>query len=217
MKPAAVAAATVCITRYNDQTWAQRTAWLAANPGYACIYKSPVAIKSDIPYEASLFVLEMNNDTNRIMGVGRIVNEIRADRSYRMYEDQNYNRYTYLGRQRLDRAVIVRSRANARVLETLERMLFYGARHAKRGHGIHELPVRIRKNRPGFSFTHFFAELFGEPRFSAPLLTAPLLPAPLLTAPLLSGEPTGEPTGEPRFSAPLLTAPLLTGEPMFSK
>jgi len=101
----------------------------------------------------------MNNDTNQIMGVGRIVNEIRADRSYRMYEDQNYNRYTYLGRQRLDRAVIVRSRANARVLETLERMLFYGARHAKRGQGIHELPVRIRKNRPGFSFTQFLFKL----------------------------------------------------------
>ena len=179
MKPAA---ATVCITRYNNRTWEQRTAWLAANPGYACIYKSPVAIKSNIPYEASLFVLEMNNDTNRIMGVGRIVNEIRADRGYRIYEDQNYNRYTYLGRQRLDRDVIMQSSVHARVLETLERMLFYGSRHAKRGHGIHELPVRIRKNRPDFSFTHFFAELFGEP------------------------------TGEPRFSAPLLTAPLLIGE-----
>jgi hypothetical protein len=156
----AVAAATVCITRYNNRTWEQRTAWLAANPGYACIYKSPVAIKSNIPYEASLFVLEMNNDTNRIMGVGRIVNEVRADRGYRIYEDQNYNRYTYLGRQRLDRAVIMRSSVHALVLETLERMLFYGSRHAKRGHGIHELPVRIRKNRAGFSFTHFFAELF---------------------------------------------------------
>jgi len=173
----------VCITRYNNKTWEQRTAWLAANPGYACIYKSPVAIKSDIPYEASLFVLEMNNDTNRIMGVGRIVNEIRADRGYRIYEDQNYNRYTYLGRQRLDRADIMRSSVHARVLETLERMLFYGSRHAKRGHGIHELPVRIRKNRSGFSFTHFFAELFhGEPRFSAPLLPAPLL----------SGEPENQ-------------------------
>jgi hypothetical protein len=153
-------AVTVCITRYNNKTWAERTAWLAANPGYACIYKSPVPIKSDIPYEAPLFVLEMNNDTNRIMGVGRIVNEVRADRSYRIYDDQNYNRYTYLGRQRLDRADIMRSSVHACVIETLERMLFYGARHAKRGHGIHELPVRIRKNRPGFSFTHFFAELF---------------------------------------------------------
>jgi hypothetical protein len=79
------AAFTVCITRYNNKTWAERTAWLAANPDYACIYKSPVPIKSDIPYEAPLFVLEMNNDTNRIMGIGRIVNEVRADRAYRIY------------------------------------------------------------------------------------------------------------------------------------
>jgi hypothetical protein len=119
-----------------------------------------VPIKSDIPYEAPLFVLEMNNDTNQIMGVGRIVNEIRADRSYSIYADCNYNRYTYLGRQRVDRADIMRSRPDARVLETLERMLFYGARHAKRGQGIHELPHRIRNNKPGYSFTQFCAGLF---------------------------------------------------------
>ena len=153
---------TVCITRYNNATWAERTAWLAENPDYACIYKSPVPIKWNIPYESPLFVLEMNNDTNRIMGVGRIVNEIRADRSYRIYSDQNYNRYTYLGRQRLDRAVIMQTITNAIIIETLERMLFYGARHAKRGQGIHELPARIRNNKPGFNFTHFFAGLFAS-------------------------------------------------------
>lgn len=151
---------TVCITRYSNATWAERTAWLAANPQHACIYKSPVPIKLCIPYQAPLFVLEMNNDTNQIMGVGRIVNEIRADRAYRVYADQNYNRYTYLGRNRVDRAVIMQSRINARVIETLERMLFYGGRHAKRGQGIDELPVRILKNKPGYSFVHFFAALF---------------------------------------------------------
>ena len=151
---------TTCITRYNNQTWSERSAWLQENPDYACIYKSPVPIKSDIPYEALLFVLEMNNDTNQIMGIGRIVNEIRADRSYRIYCDQNYNRYTYLGRQRVDRTVIMQSKENARIIETLERMLFYGGRHAKRGQGIHELPARIRNNKPGFSFTQFCSSLF---------------------------------------------------------
>ena len=157
---ATTAAFTVCITRYNDQTWGERAAWLVANHEYKCIYKAPVAIKSNIPYEAPLFVLEMNNDTNQIMGVGRIVNEIRADRSYSIYADKNYNRYTYLGRQRLDRADIMQLKMGARIIETLERMLFYGGRHAKRGQGIHELPARIRNNRPGYSFTQFFADLF---------------------------------------------------------
>ena len=158
--PAFPKAFTVCVTRYNNATWTESRAWRAANPDYACIYKSPVAIKAGIPYEAPLFVLEMNNDTNQIMGVGRIVNEIRADRSYRVYADQNYNRYTYLGRQRVDRAVIMQSRINARRIETLERMLFYGARHAKRGQGIDLLPVRIRANRHGFNFTQFITSLF---------------------------------------------------------
>jgi len=162
IRPEPGQAATVCITRYNNQTWSERTAWLAANPDYACIYKSPVPIKPHIPYETPLFVLEMNNDTNQIMGIGRIINEIRADRSYRIYTDQNYNRYTYLGRQRLDRADIMRSNINACVIETLERMLFYGARHAKRGQGIHELPVHIRNNRHGFNFTQFFTEIFNR-------------------------------------------------------
>jgi hypothetical protein len=156
---ASITAFAVCITRYNTRTWTESRAWLASNTDHACIYKSPVAIKAGIPYEAPLFVIEMNNDTNRIMGVGRIVNEIRADRPYRVYADQNYNRYTYLGRQRVDRADIMRSSINARVIETLERMLFYGARHAKRGQGIDLLPVRIRKNKPGFNFTQFIASL----------------------------------------------------------
>lgn len=104
----------------------------------------------------------MNNDTNQIMGVGRIINEIRADRPYRVYADQNYNRYTYLGRSRLDREVIMQSKVNACIIETLERMLFYGGRHAKRGQGIDELPVRILKNKPGYSFVQFFAGLFND-------------------------------------------------------
>ena len=39
-------------------------------------------------------------------------------------------------------------------------MLFYGARHAKRGQGIDLLPVRIRAHRHGFNFTPFIASLF---------------------------------------------------------
>ena len=135
---------TICVTRYNNATWRERTEWLAENPEYKCIYKSPVAIKSNIPYESPMFIIEMNNDANQIMGVGRIINEIRADRSYRVYSDQNYNRYTYLGRQRVDRADIMQSTQNAVIIETLERLLFYGALHAKRGQGIHELPAHIR-------------------------------------------------------------------------
>ena len=148
---ARITAYTVCITRYNNQTWAERTAWLSAHPEYACIYKAPVAIKPNIPYESPLFVLEMNNDTNQIMGIGYIVNEIRADRSYRMYTEQNYNRYTYLGRRRVDRAALMQSKASAAIIEMLERLLFYGARHAKRGQGIHELPAHIRNYPDGLA------------------------------------------------------------------
>ena len=158
---------TICITRYNNKTCAERNAWLAEHPECRCIYKSPVPIKSNIPYQAPLFVLEMNNETNQIIGIGRIINEIRADRPYRIYADQNYNRYTYLGRTRLDREVIMQSRANARVIEALERMLFYGARHAKRGQGIDELPSRILRNRPGYSFVQFVSGLFQQNQTTA--------------------------------------------------
>lgn len=147
---------TICVTRYNNATWRERTAWLAENPEYKCIYKSPVAIKSNIPYESPLFIIEMNNDTNQIMGVGRIINEIRADRSYRVYSDQNYNRYTYLGRQRVDRTDIMQSTQNAVIIETLERLLFYGALHAKRGQGIQELPAHIRNYPDALSTLSWF-------------------------------------------------------------
>jgi len=153
---------TVCITRYNKQTLGERNKWLLNNPKYKCIYKSPIAIKSSIPYETRLFVLEMNNDTNQIIGIGIIVNEVRMDRGYQVYEDGNYNRYTYLGSERIDRSEIMKSKQNVIVIETLERLLFYGPRHSKRGQGIHELPKHILRNKFGFSFTGYFSHMFHE-------------------------------------------------------
>ena len=116
----------------------------------------------------------MNNDENRIMGIGEIRNQTASEvyRSkhqssvaatvlkYNIFSDRNYTRYIYIGnshyatREELDRnhtpdaQYINEHLANTitmpqtphhpeeTILQYLERLLFKGARHMKRGSGI---------------------------------------------------------------------------------
>ena len=56
----------------------------------------------------------------------------------------------------MDRADIVQSKQDAAIIETLERLLFYGALHSKRGQGIHELPAHIRNYPDAISAMMWF-------------------------------------------------------------
>ena len=81
----------------------------------------------------------MNNETNKIEGIGKIVNYVHTDRKYKVYSDNNYNRYTYYGKVRINREMI----KNKEKLEKLEERLFKGKSHIKRGQGILNVPNDI--------------------------------------------------------------------------
>ena len=70
---------------------------------HGCIYNAPVYIKTDVPLMISIYVIEMNNDINKIIGIGRVLNKVHTDGKYNIYRDQNYNRFTYRGKKRIDR------------------------------------------------------------------------------------------------------------------
>lgn len=119
-------------TRFNNKTWEENCRWREKNNFQGCIYNSPVYIKDDIPLQIPLFVIEMNNETNKIEGIGKIINYVHTDRKYKVYSDSNYNRYTYHGKVRINREMI----KNIEKLEKLEARLFKGKGHLKRGQGI---------------------------------------------------------------------------------
>ena len=85
-----------------------------------------------------LYVLEMNNDTNQIMGVGIIRNFIKMDRHHSIYSDQNFNRFSYGGKRRIDRSNFTRDEHE--LIEKIEEKVFKGKGHLKRGQGIQKIP-----------------------------------------------------------------------------
>ena len=129
----------IMVTRFNNQTWAENKAWREKNDFKGCIYNSPVSLKNNIPVMSDVYVIEMNNQENRIEGIGKIKNKIFVDRRYKIYSDNNYNRYTYKGKKRIDRESIL-DRESISTIEKLEQMLFKGKAHLKRGQGISKIP-----------------------------------------------------------------------------
>jgi hypothetical protein len=199
-------------TRFNNKTWQEYQTWLSAyQQSYEhiyqrplkCIYGAPREIShKKIPPQAKILVIEMNNDENKIMGIGEIMNET-ASEVYRspsgvvlnpahnpahnrtkfpplgggtpgghpipfrkIFSDRNYTRYIYIGntryasREELERnhtpdAQYINEQLKSAMPQTpppsnhpnhdppswgggtlIERLLFKGARHMKRGSGI---------------------------------------------------------------------------------
>ena len=129
------------VTRFNNLTWNENRRWRENENYKGCIYNTPVNIKNDIPLQILIYVIEMNNEENKIMGIGRIQNLICTDKRYKIYSEQNYNRYTYKGNKRIDREDIT----NNEIIEQLEKELFKGKGHFKRGQGITKTTDIINK------------------------------------------------------------------------
>lgn len=126
------------VTRFNNNTWQENSRWRETTDYNGCIYNAPVYIKDSIPQLIKMYVIEMNNDSNQIMGIGRIINRVWADKKYIIYEDRNYNRYTYRGKQRINRDQLL-----DKELESLEKRLFKGKGHLKRGQGVTQVPLDV--------------------------------------------------------------------------
>jgi hypothetical protein len=128
----------LAITHFNNETYNENKRWRENNKYNGCIYNSPVKIKEHVPLLSEIYVIEMNNDTNKIMGIGLIKNKV-AIKYHKIYLDNNYNRYTYLGKKWIDSSLI-----DDDTLEILESRLFKGKHHLKRSQGIVEVPIDVK-------------------------------------------------------------------------
>lgn len=128
----------LAITHFNNETYNENKRWRENNKYNGCIYNSPVKIKEHVPLLSEIYVIEMNNDTNKIMGIGLIKNRV-AIKYHKIYRDNNYNRYTYLGKKWIDSKLIDND-----TLEILETRLFKGKHHLKRSQGIVEVPIDVK-------------------------------------------------------------------------
>jgi hypothetical protein len=130
--------------RFNTETYEANRAFCQKRIPKGCAYGSPILLSNAIPVNAPVMVIEMNIETNRIMGIGLITNMPHKCK-YRIYDDSiekhaEYNRYAYVGKYRIDRAEMTEH--ENRIIRAFEIMCFYGKDHIKRGRGLLCFPLK---------------------------------------------------------------------------
>ena len=126
------------VTRFNNITWNQLCTYKKNKNINGALYGSPTRIVESIPLKAKLFILEMNNDTNMIMGVGLIKNYLKMNEYHNIYTWGNWNRFTYKGKYRISRNDMTRNEVS--LIEKMESKVFKTKKHLKRGQGIQSVP-----------------------------------------------------------------------------
>ena len=148
----------ICITRFDNKTIRENRLWKENNKFNGCIYGTPVKITENILPETRIIVIEMNNSLNKIEGFGIILNRLaKPDKNNKIYLDNNYNRYIYKSKLRIDIEEIYDNYIKNKINE-IEKLLFKSKYHCKRGHGIQKLPGNI-KNNTDFDYYRFIINL----------------------------------------------------------
>lgn len=132
----------IMTSRFNNSTFYENAKYRETKK-IGCIYCSPSQTTKLIFPNALMFVLEMNNERNEIMGVGLVKNHAIYGK-YRVYENGNYNRYVYVGKYRIDRKEF--DEKEETVFKAFDILCFKGNYHSKRGDGLKIFPIHIQFN-----------------------------------------------------------------------
>jgi len=133
---------TIVTGRFNNETRDCNYEYRKKH-GFICMYCVPLELSSKIYYDSNVFVIEMNNSTNKIEGIGLIKNKTVTNRYYKVHTDGNTNRYIYIGNYFINRETIMSF--NEILINVLEIILFKGKTHSKRGTGLTIFPEKILK------------------------------------------------------------------------
>ena len=145
----------IATTRFTNYTYKENLDWRERFKWKGCVYGLNKKMPLTVPHLAMVYVIEMNNDQNKIMGIAFVRNYINPKNKMCIYKsDTNYNRYIYNSAYRKDR-----SELNEKFLEALEIILFTGYGHYKRGQGITVIPWK-RFGNNGTQMYWLFQRLF---------------------------------------------------------
>lgn len=129
----------IMTSRFNNLTYNENKAYREKNPHIGCAYCTPYPITLDIPQDNILYILEMNNDINKIMGIGMIINK-NSKYAKSVYTHGNYNRNIYIGKYRIDRSELTEQEEV--IMKAFDILCFKTNNHMKRGQGILQFPVK---------------------------------------------------------------------------
>ena len=127
-------------TRFNNITELENRKYREKKQFSGCFYNTSSMISNQIPRDINMLSLEMNNDKNRIIGVGLFINKPVFEH-YKVYSNLDYNVYTYYGKYRIDRETMTPEEEF--IMQIFDKLCFEGQSHMKRGQGITAFPSKI--------------------------------------------------------------------------
>ena len=143
----------LCATRFNEETWRENDNYRKSRDLKGCIYGRPKKISNNITNDSYIIVFEMLNKPlptiiaerkalgsgGSIMGIGLIRNCL-THKHLKIYETDNYNRYLYKSKYRIDRTTM--NETEEIIMQAFDTLCFKGADHIKRGKGITKIPEK---------------------------------------------------------------------------
>lgn len=130
-------------TRFNNETYRENIEY-RNKKDIKVLYGTCVRIQARYSLDTILFVIEMNNETNKIEGIGIIRNRL-SDNKYKLYSNTDYNRYVYVGEYWMSRQQILNS-DDPELVEIFDLILFKGKSHMKRQAGISVITKKLLTN-----------------------------------------------------------------------
>jgi hypothetical protein len=134
----------IATTRFNNKTYNENKLYREnKNHPFGCIYNGAHPVSQHIRIETDIYVLEMNNDSNRVMGIGKIRNDPIYNK-YKIYQEEKYNVFSYIGNERIDR--IDMTDKEEQIMKVFDILCFKGKRHLKRLKSIKTFPLDMLYN-----------------------------------------------------------------------
>lgn len=132
----------IATTRFNNATFAENMAY-REKVLETVLYGPSIRIHEKYSIGCTLFVFEMNNEKNRIEGIGVIKNQVVHDKKYKIYSESDYNRIIYRGSYWLSREQLLE--IDPELVDIFDKMLFKGKSHLKRQSGITVVTEKLTK------------------------------------------------------------------------
>lgn len=119
------------------------------------LYGSMLRMPESTSCHKFLFVLEMNNTIDKIMGIGLVKNRLAKDQDIRIYDNPAFNKYIYKSDFHIP---LINTEDNNQYFESIhpywiktmqeiEAIIFKGKGHLKRGGGFSRFPMKSMKYR----------------------------------------------------------------------
>jgi len=132
----------IATTRFNNATFAENIAY-RQKVLETVLYGPSIRIHEKYSIGSTLFVFEMNNEENKIEGIGVIKNQAVHDKKYKIYSESDYNRIIYRGNYWLSREQLLE--IDPELIDIFDKMLFKGKSHLKRQSGITVVTEKLTK------------------------------------------------------------------------